>query len=121
MHQTLKRAGLPKNRPMWATLAKTTVKYFKGAKKDEKYRFTAAVPVEGADKLAGAGLLQKSLRTDEDILGYVKNVVEAKSNEWGERDFRKTQYIWRMPGAPIFIKQPTDKLLIYDTYERFVR
>ena len=45
-----------------------------------------------------------------------------KGKEWEERDFRKTQYVWRLPGiaTPIIAKQPNEKTLIFDTYERFM-
>jgi hypothetical protein len=102
-------------------IAKACETGFKGKKKDERYRFTAAVPIKGGGKLTGAGLLTKSLGTDEAIVNYIKDVVEAKGKEWEERDFRKTQYVWRLPGQnPVPAKLPNDKTLIFDTYERFL-
>jgi pimeloyl-ACP methyl ester carboxylesterase len=105
------------------TIAKACETKFKGSKKkDDKYRFTVAMPVP-AGKLAGAALLQASLPTEEKIIAYVKDVGEAKSNEWSERDFRKTLYVWRPAGGrPIPAKLlPNEKLLAFDTYEMFVR
>jgi alpha-beta hydrolase superfamily lysophospholipase len=104
-------------------IAKACETKFKGKKKDDKYRFTAAVPVKGGGKLTGAGLLQKTLGTDEEIVGYIKGVAEAKGNEWSEREFRKTEYVWAIPGTrvPVPAKLPNEKLLIYDTYERFTQ
>ena len=104
------------------TIAKACEARFKGKKKDEKYRFTAALPIKGGGKLTGAGLLQKSLDTEANIVGYIKEVAEAKGNEWSERDFRKTEYVWRIPGivVPAPAKLPNEKLLIFDTCERFM-
>lgn len=95
----------------------------KGTKKDDKrFAFTAAVPIKGGGKLSGSGLLQKSLGTEEAIVQYLKDVAESKGNEWAEREFRKTQYVWRISAAaaPIPAKLPMEKLLVYDTYERFL-
>ena len=103
-----------------ATLAKATVKAIKGTKKDEKYSFTDSVPIDGG-KLSGAGLLQKSLGTDDAIVAYVKSVAEAKGNEWEERDFRKTLYIWRLGSTQIAAKKMGMNLLEYNTYEMFLR
>lgn len=105
------------------TVALACAKAIKGTKKDEKkYAFTAAVPIKGGGKLTGAGLLKKSLGTDEAIVQYIKDVAEAKGNEWGEREFRKTQYVWRIPGIvqPIPARLPMERTLVFDTYERFL-
>jgi len=103
------------------SIAVACEKALKGGKKDEKYRFTAAVPIKGGGKLKGAGLLQKSLGTDDAIVEYIKGVVEAKSNEWSEREFRRNQYVWKLADqAPVPAKLPKEKTLIFDTYERFL-
>jgi hypothetical protein len=105
------------------TIALACVKSLKGTnKKDEKkVPFTAAAAVKGG-KLKGVGLLQKSLGTEEEIVKYIGNVFESKGKEWEERDFKRTQYVWRLPGVanPIIIKQPNEKTLVYDTYEKFL-
>ena len=103
-------------------LANASVKYFKGAKsKDDKYSLTAAVPVDGGGKLAGAALLQKSLGTEDSIVGYVKNVVDARGNEWEERDFRKTLYNWKFGNQQVAAKKMGMTLIEYSTYEAFAR
>src|SRR5207249_1400264 len=98
------------------TIATGVVKAWKGTgkKEDKKYAYTAAVPIKGGGKLAGSGLLQKSLGTDEAITQYIKDVAEAKGQEWGERDFRKTQYVWIMSGSgtPFTATLPTEKTLV---------
>jgi hypothetical protein len=101
-------------------VAKACETRFKGKKKDEKYRLTLALPIQGGGKLSGAALLQKSLTTEQNIVDYIKEAAEAKGNEWSEREFRKTQYVWRVP-AVVPSKLPNEKLLLFDTYERFIR
>jgi len=64
--------------------------------KSEKHRYIAKVELEKS-KLVGAGLLQESLGSEKAIVNYLKDVVEDKSNEWSEREFRKNQYIWLFP------------------------
>jgi hypothetical protein len=99
------------------------VKAWKGTKKDDKkFAYTGAVPIEGGGKLIGAGLLQKSLPTEKAIVDYIKDVAEAKGQEWGERDFRKTQYVWLPRGSvvPIPAKLPMEKTLVFDSYDRFL-
>jgi hypothetical protein len=107
---------------MGKSIAKASETRFKGTKKkDDKYRLTLTIPIAGGGKLTGAGLLQKSLNTEPAIVEYVQGVAEAKGNEWSERDFRKTQYIWRFPpNAPFPAKLPNEKMLLFDTYERFL-
>ncbi len=104
------------------TTALACAKTIKGAKKgDKKYPLTDAVPVQ-ADKLKGSGLLQKTLPTEKNIVEYVGTVFEAKGKEWEEHDFRKNEYVWLQPGTktPIPAKLPTEKTLLFDTYERFL-
>src|SRR5262249_46269591 len=105
------------------TTCKSLEKSIKGTAKktDEKYRFTAAVGIKGGGKLTGMNLLQKSLGTDDAIVEYVKNVNEAKGNEWGEREFRKNQYVWMMGKTPVPAKLPKENNLVFDTYEKFVK
>lgn len=92
--------------------------------KDDKYRFTTAFEIKGNAKLTGAELLQKSLGTDTAIVDYLKQVVEAKSNEWAEKEFRKNQYIWRNPANPNLLlpaKFMNEQNLVWESYERFLR
>jgi hypothetical protein len=89
--------------------------------RDNKGKFTAAVPVKGNTKLAGEKLLQKALGTDTAIGDYLGAVVDAKGQEWSEREFRKTNYIWRVGGAAVQAKAPTDtsNLSFFD-YRQFI-
>jgi hypothetical protein len=104
------------------SIARSCEKFLKVAK-DEKYRFTAAVEIKGNSKLTGVGLLQKSLGTDEAIIDYLEKVREAKSNEWTEHEFRKNQYVWRVPNSTQYFpaKYPNEQNLVFETYERFLR
>ena len=46
-------------------------------------------------KLVGSELLLKDLNTAGEIREYLEGVVEAKGNEWYERQFLKTPYAWK--------------------------
>jgi len=53
--------------------------------------------------------------------GVMAVVVDAKGQEWSEREFRKTQYIWRVGGTTIPAKAPMDTSnLSYFDYQRFI-
>jgi pimeloyl-ACP methyl ester carboxylesterase len=102
----------------------------KGKAGKSKYPFTAAVPVK--TKLSGTELLQKSLNVDGAIHQYlfggpdVEGVVDAKTREWQEREFRKTQYVWRVPGTPAGATGVTAKLLndtnfVFNDYRLYVK
>ena len=71
--------------------------------KENKNRFTTAFELKGS-KLTGAALLQKSLGTEERIAEYLSALVDAKANEWVERDFRKTPYYWKIPAAAAAVR-----------------
>jgi hypothetical protein len=103
------------------TIAKACETKLKGKKKDDKYRFIAALPIKGGGKLSGSGLLQPSLNTEEDVISYIKDVAEAKGNEWTERDFRKTDYVWVLGPRRVPAKLSNEKLLLWDSYEKFLR
>jgi len=87
----------------------------------EKLPYTGAVPVEKT-KLAGAGLLAKSLNTDAAIAEWISGVLKKKNNEWLEKEQRKATYCWRMApnAAPIIIKPAEDQNIHFDTYEKFI-
>lgn len=91
-------------------------------KKDDKNRPAAAYPIKGS-KLTGAGLLLKSLDTEKVIVAAVGEMVDAKSNEWTEKEFKKTAYVWRIPTVPetiIELKPVGETNLGYDTFDRFI-
>lgn len=104
-------------------IGKACEKVFKVAK-SEKHRYIAAVELK-KNKLMGAALLQKSLGSEKAIVDYLEGVVEDKSNEWGEREFRKNQYVWRFPATTMLpqiilpAKTAGEMMLNFDTYERY--
>ncbi|MCI0642901.1 MAG: hypothetical protein L0Y72_05985 [Gemmataceae bacterium] len=96
-------------------------KAIRGPKKDEKkFPLTGAVDIKGGGKLSGTALLTKSLGADKAIVEYIKSVFESKGNDWGEREFRKTQYIWKFPTRTFPAKNQTEKTFVFDTYEKFI-
>jgi hypothetical protein len=105
---------------------------FKGPKEKVKYPFTDKVEIAKAGTLRGMELLQKSLGVDRAIEAYLfggddsQGVVEAKGREWTDREFRKTQYIWRMPGSPITslgtsAKAIGDTNFVFDAYLKYAK
>lgn len=103
---------------------------FKTGKLKGKFPFTDKVPVE--TKLSGMALLQPSLNVDGAIYQYlfggpdVEGVVDAKGREWTEREFRKTQYSWRLMGQPpgfnpINAKMLNDTNFLFNDYTRYVK
>jgi alpha-beta hydrolase superfamily lysophospholipase len=106
------------------TLTNSLLK-FRTAKEKAKYALTDRVEIPNAGNLTGTGLLQKSLGVDSNIQKYLDDVVDAKGREWTEREFRKTQYIWRttpsLAGPVIHLKQLNDTNLMFDTYTRFMK
>jgi hypothetical protein len=96
---------------------------FKTARDKAKYPLTDRIEVK-AGKLSGMELLQKSLKQDEEILGYLTEVVDQKGREWTEREFRKTAYAWRVPLNSLnYINAhvPNDTNLVFDSYTKFMR
>ena len=99
---------------------------FRTAKLKSKFPFTDKVPVD--TKLSGTDLLQKSLNVDGAIYQYlfggpdVEGVVDAKSREWTEREFRKTQYVWRLPGNQVVnAKMLNDTNFLFNDYARYAK
>jgi hypothetical protein len=98
----------------------------KGKKtREDKYKFTGEWPIPKT-KLEGAGLLQEGLETVDKIGEYIDEIVQAKSNEWVEQDFRKTPYVWvnGAAGANLvlgqLIKRPSDLHLQFSDYGKFM-
>jgi hypothetical protein len=93
------------------------------ATKDAKYGYIVAQKIEGGGKLTGVSLLQKALGTGDAIADYLEKVMQVKGNEWTEREFKKSQYVWRFPGSPKLLpaKFPNEQNLMFETYEKFIR
>jgi hypothetical protein len=93
---------------------------------DDKYKYTGPWKIRNT-QLAGSDLLQDSLGTVDKLVEYVDQVVQAKSNEWAEQDFRKSAYVWytglvnaAITASGPLIKRPADLLLNYSDYMKFM-
>jgi hypothetical protein len=88
------------------TAAKNALANISSKLKKTTHAWTDAVEVKKTD-LRGVDLLTKSLGVDRAIFGYLfgdtdrNGVIQAKHENWAEREFRKTEYRWRMPTVPI--------------------
>jgi hypothetical protein len=91
-------------------------------KTSKQHDFIGGAEIKGTS-LKGSGLLQKSLPTEAAIFDYLKNVTAERSNEPYEREFMKTQYVWRNPGTNVTVPAratSTDKNLVYQTYDKYL-
>jgi len=101
-------------------IAKDLEKNLVTNKKIDKYRFTFAAECKDSGKLKGSELLQKA--NINSILGYLDEATKDKGDDWMERDFRKSAYVWWTGfGPPVVAKLPDDMNLIFYTYESFMR
>jgi alpha-beta hydrolase superfamily lysophospholipase len=93
-----------------------------GGKKvrDKKYRYTAAWEIESG-KLKGQELLQKKII--EGIVNHLDDSSKDRGEDWMDRDFRKTAYVWYFgPTVPVLIaKRPDEMNLLFSSYENFLR
>jgi len=120
---------------------------FTGKKEDPKLIYTKAFELKGAGKLKGVDLLLKSLETGEKLSGYLKTVIGENSQEWAQREFLKSKFVWKLNNnpnvspiaakvfhfpnplfqpSPIFplnmpLPDAVEKNLVYDTYQQFMR
>jgi pimeloyl-ACP methyl ester carboxylesterase len=88
---------------------------------DTKYRFTGAVPVDSG-KLKGQELLQQ--KTIQGIVDYLDEAAKDRGEDWTDREFRKTAYVWYFGPAPtqnVTAKRPDEMNLIFSSYENFLR
>lgn len=112
--------------PTGAKLAKDCEKAAINIKEKDKYKYTAASPVPKGNKLTGVGLLQKGLGTEQSVISWADDVVLAKGREWGEREWRKTQFYWKLPPLTLTSKllpakiQADEMNLHWDNYNRFL-
>ncbi|HMF16473.1 MAG TPA: hypothetical protein VKE98_04665 [Gemmataceae bacterium] len=87
--------------------------------RDEQYSFTGAVPVDSG-KLKGQELLQAT--NIQGLCDYLDNATKDRGEDWSERDFRKTAYVWYFgPTQTLIAKRPDDLNLIFSSYENFLR
>ena len=88
--------------------------------KGNKHQFIGAYPLD--TKLSGVKLLTKGLKTDEPIKEYLGNVIDDRKNEWMEREFDKSIFMWRMPGAAggTLAKDRKMKTLVFEDYSKLI-
>jgi hypothetical protein len=116
-----------------------------GKKEDPRLTYTMAAELKGAGKLKGVDLLLKSLNTSEKLNGYLKTVIDENPQEWTQREFLKSKFVWKLSNNPnvppipakvynypnpfqpnpIFrpdmpLPDAVEKNLVYDTYLQFV-
>jgi len=88
--------------------------------KDKNNSYTQAVGVD-AGALRGVDLIQQGSAVE--LRKYLEGVVQARGNEWEQKDFRDAQYYW-MFGSNIRQWQPAkpigDTNLFYNTYSKFL-
>ena len=97
------------------------------------YSWTDKVEVKKTD-LRGTDLLAKSLNVDKAIHGYLfgdaerEGVIANKYRDYTEREFKKTQYQWRVPGTPpgVGIGIPAKTLaypndFVFDTFVKYAK
>lgn len=87
-------------------------------KRDEKYRYTAAVGL--GTKLKGVGLLQKGLATDKNIADYLKEVAESRGKGRTSRDFVNTAFVWTLPPRIMPAKLGGEQLMMFSSYQQFL-
>lgn len=95
--------------------------YLKDKKVKGKPKFTKAIGIPETN-LTGSALLKTS-GADKAVIEWLDEVVVAKAKEWQERDFRKTQYVWRTaPGGGLVPAKTmvTELNMAYETYIRYM-
>jgi dissimilatory sulfite reductase (desulfoviridin) alpha/beta subunit len=87
---------------------------------NQKYRFVTSYAVNAKTKLKGMKLLFP--QTNKDIADYLDQVVEKKAAEAVKRDFRTTDFVWRLGGQPIPAKTRAADMnnFLLESYEKFI-
>jgi len=87
--------------------------------RDDQYSFTGAVEVDSG-KLKGQELLQA--KNIQGLCDYLDNATKDRGEDWTERDFRKTAYVWYFgPTQTLNAKRPDEMNLLFSSYENFLR
>jgi hypothetical protein len=102
------------------SLENKLVVYKKKGERDDKYKFTAAWEIPDSGKLKGQELLQT--KTIQGIVDYLDEATKDRGEDWMEREFRKSAYVWFTGGVPRPVAKLPDAMnLIFNTYEMFLR
>jgi pimeloyl-ACP methyl ester carboxylesterase len=104
-------------------LATAAAKHLKPQSKDLE-KFVVPYKIEGG-KLKGIELLQKGLPTEKLIVEFLGEVVDAKRREWTKRDFKTSEYRWRVNGslqghAKMGAMAPDPNNLMFNDYLSFI-
>jgi hypothetical protein len=95
----------------------------KHMKYKQKLSYTGAVAVPDSGELEGAALLQPSLPTIASIAEYGKSLLDERAQDWLERDFRDSLYVWRVPRANYqqsAANTKGERNLHFNSYEGFI-
>jgi predicted esterase len=87
---------------------------------NQKFRFVTSYAVNAKTKLKGMKLLFP--QTNKDIAEYLDQVVEKKAAESVKRDFRTTDFVWRLGGPPIAAKTRAADMnnFLLESYDKFM-
>ena len=99
---------------------KNLEKNLKVPAKSKKHEFIGAYPLP--TNLSGIKLLTKGLKTDEPIKDYLSGVIDDRKNDWMEREFDKSVYMWRLPGGNggTLAKDKKGRTLVFEDYSKFI-
>ncbi len=87
-------------------------------KDDPRLEFTGTIAIKA--NLSGMDLLEKGTNTDEAIMAYLDTVTKKRGNEWVERSFLKSKYVWRSEKGILDLRPDLDSPnLIFSNYAQF--
>jgi hypothetical protein len=90
--------------------------------KDPRYAFIVSYAPKGNTKLKGMKLLSPGLPTKGDIVDYLNDVVSKKSGEPIKRDFRTTDFVWKVNGqlAPAKLRREDMNNFLFEPFAQFI-
>jgi pimeloyl-ACP methyl ester carboxylesterase len=90
--------------------------------KNNKFRYVVSYAPKGNTKLKGMKLLSPDLGTKNDIIDYLDDVVGKKNAESIKRDFRTTNFVWKLNGGLIPAKQRAADMnnFLFESYGQFI-
>jgi hypothetical protein len=102
-------------------VATTLEKNFKDPK-DPKFDFIRSYAPKGNTKLKGMKLLSPDLATTGDIVDYLSEVVGKRGAESVKRDFRTTDFVWRLGALTLPAKTRAMDMnnFFFEPYEKFI-
>jgi len=90
--------------------------------KDPKYDFILAYAPKEKTKLRGMKLLSPDLNTAANIVDYLSDVVVKRGAESVKRDFRTTDFVWRLGALtlPAKTRAMDPNNFFFESYEKFI-